>query len=94
MMAMRWILIVLVLLALGSAPATADDVPGPFSAVSGTLTGVDHELRTVELGKSVYRVPAGVLLPQELAPGMPVTIHFDQSDDLRVVTKVEQAEPD
>jgi hypothetical protein len=93
MMTMRWILTVLMLLVLGSAPAAAQDITGPFSAVSGTLTRVDHELGTLELEGNAFHVSAGSGLLNELAPGMSVVIHYKLVDGQRVVTEIELWNP-
>ena len=90
-MAMRWILIVCMLLVLGTTPAMA---MGLVPQVSGKVTSVDQALRTLTLGDNVFQVPAGVRGFNNLVPGASVLVHFDELDGKRVVTRIEAADPD
>ncbi len=85
---MRRSLVILLLLVLASpaGPAAADGSPRP---VSGMVTALNHELRTVQLGTRTFHVPGGVEEFDELAPGVGVLIHYENIDGRSVVSEIE-----
>jgi hypothetical protein len=89
----RWIVIGLLLLALGSAPGpvAADESPRP---ISGTVTLVRPELRTVQVGAETFHVPDGVKGLEALAPGVTVLIYYERVEDRSVVTAIETRLPE
>lgn len=89
----RLILIGALLLALGSAPGpvAADESPRP---ISGTVTLVKPELRTIHLGADTFHVPDGVKGFEALVPGVTVLIHYKRVEDRSVVTAIETRQPE
>ena len=69
------------------------EIEGVTSAVSGELTDVSFELRTVSIGSNVFHVPAGLGVINELQVGMEVKIYFKEQDGKHVVTQIENMDP-
>ncbi len=92
-MAKQWVLGLLLLFVLGSAPAPMSAM-GMMLPVSGTVTSVDSVERTVVLGGHVFYVPQSVKGLEGLSPGMSVVIQYETVGDRTVVTSIEIAEPD
>ncbi len=91
-MAKRWVLGLLMLFVLGSAPGPVA-AQGLLLPVSGTLTSVDRPQRTVHLGGQAFYVPQGVTGFETLAPGMSVRIEYENVGGRLLVTRIETAEP-
>ncbi len=91
-MAKRWVLGLLLLFVLGSAPVSVSAI-GLQLPVSGTVTAVDPLERTVRLGGQTFYVPQSVNGLEGLAPGMSVMLQYESVGNRSVVTKIEAAEP-
>ena len=92
-MAKQWVLGLLLLFVLGSAPAPMSAM-GMMLPVSGTVTSVDSVERTLVLGGQVSYVPQSVKGLDGLAPGMSVLILHETVGERIVVISIEIAEPD
>ena len=92
-MAKQWVLGLLLLFVLGSAPAPVSAM-GMMLPVSGTVTSVDSVERTVRLGGQVFHVPQSVKGLEGLTPGMSVVILYETVGERTVVISIEIAEPD
>ena len=92
-MTKRWVLSLLLLFVLGSAPAPAS-ATGLGLPVSGKVTAVDSLERTLRLGGQLFYVPQSVRGLEGLAPGMSVMLQYENVGNRSVVTKIEAAEPD
>ncbi len=92
-MTKRWVLSLLLLFVLGSAPALASET-GLALPVSGTVTAVDSLERKLRLGGQLFYVPQGVKGLEGLAPGMSVVLQYETVGERIVVISIEIAEPD
>ncbi len=92
-MTKRWVLSLLLLFVLGSAPASASAMR-MMLPVSGTVTAVDSLERTLRLGGQLFYVPQSVKGLEGLTPGMSVMLQYESVGKRSVVTKIEAAEPD
>ncbi len=92
-MAKQWVLGLLLLFVLGSAPAPMSAM-GLMLPVSGTVTAVDSLERTLRLGGQLFYVPQNVKGLESLTPGMSVMLQYESVGNRSVVTKIEAAEPD
>ncbi len=92
-MTKRWVLSLLLLFVLGSAPASASATELGLP-VSGKVTAVDSLERILRMGGQLFYVPQSVNGLEGLVPGMSVVLQYERVGNRLVVTKIEAAEPD